>query len=279
LYIGRQLGVIRNLYRSHGVRRNADGNRKKTDKLIMAVKKSLKHLSRFMAYVLGRKPDEFGLVPDENGYIKIKDFLKALCEENDFRNIRRSDLDEILLTLPEPPFEIHDQLIRATDREELPGIVPAVQPPKLLYTCVRQKSHRFTMEKGIFPVGYNRVVLSSDSEMAGRIGKRFDKEPIMLTVQVAKSIEQGLVFYQAGEKIFLAETIPVGCFTGPALPKEKPLNKKQQVVTEKVEPTPGSYMPDLSPEKEHKKKEYRKRRKDIAWKKERKRKRQTGEKW
>ena len=245
----------------------------------MSEKKSLKHIAKFMAYVLGLKPDEFGLVPDENGYIKIKDFLKALCEENDFRHIRRSDLDEILLTLPDPPFEIHDQMIRATDREQLPGIIPAVNPPKLLYTCVRQKAHRFSMENGIFPVGHHKVVLSSDSGMAGRIGKRFDQEPVMLTVQVAKSLEQGIVFRQVGEKIYLADTIPVGCFTGPALPKEKPLTKKQEAPVEKIDLMPGSYIPDLSPEKERKKQEYRKRKKDIAWKKERKRKQQTGEKW
>jgi putative RNA 2'-phosphotransferase len=245
----------------------------------MAVKKSLKHLSKFMAYVLGLKPDEFGLVPDENGYVKIKDFLKALSEETDFRYVRRSDLDEILLTLPDPSFEIHDQLIRATDRGQLPKMVQTVQLPKLLYTCVRQKAHPFTMEKGIFPVGYNQVVLASDSEMAGRIGRRFDKEPVMLTVQVAKSIEQGIVFHQVGQKLFLADPIPVGCFTGPALPKEKPLTKKQAVSLEKVEPTPGSYIPNLSLEEVRKKQEYRKRRKDIAWKKERKRKQQTGEKW
>jgi putative RNA 2'-phosphotransferase len=135
------------------------------------------------------------------------------------------------------------------------------------------------MEKGIFPVGRKKVVLASDSEMAGRIGKRFDKEPVMLTVQVGKSLEQGIVFHQVGQKLFLADPIPVGCFTGPALPKEKPINKKQVASDIKVDPTPGSYMPDLSPEKERKKQEYRKRRKDIAWKKERKRKRETGEKW
>jgi putative RNA 2'-phosphotransferase len=245
----------------------------------MPIKKSLIGLSKLMAYVLGRKPDEFGLVPDENGFFKIKDFLKALWEEEDFRFVRRSDLDEILLTAPEPPFEIHDRLIRATDREKLPGIVPADQPPKLLYTCVRQKAHQFAVEKGIFPVGHVHVILASDSEMAGRIGRRFEKEPVMLTVQVAKSIRNGVVFYRFGEKIYVTDTIPVGCFTGPAFPREKPLVKKQGVPPDKVDPTPGSYIPNLLPEEERKKQEYRKRRKDIAWKKERKRKRQTGEKW
>jgi putative RNA 2'-phosphotransferase len=245
----------------------------------MANKKSLKHLSKFIGYMLGQKPDEFGLVPDENNYFKIKDFLKALCEEDGFRNIRRSDLDEILLTLPKPSFEIHDQLIRATDREQLTKMIPSLQTPKLLYTCVRQKAHQFALEKGIFPVGHTQVVLSSDSEIAGRIGRRFEKEPVMLVVQVAKSVENGVVFTRFGEKIYITNWIPVGCFTGPALPKEKSSAKKQAIPIAKVEPTPGSYIPVLLPEKERKKEEYRKKRKDIAWKKERKRKNQTGEKW
>jgi putative RNA 2'-phosphotransferase len=245
----------------------------------MADKKSLKHLSKFTAYVLGRKPDEFGLIPDEKGFFKIKDFLKAIWEEEGFRYVRRSDLDEIVLTNPDPPFEIRDQLIRATDRKQLPGIISAQQPPKLLYTCVRQKAHQFAIEKGIFPVGHTQVVLASDSEMAGRIGKRFDKEPVLLTVQVAKSVEHGVVFYCFGERLYITDMIPVGCFTGPALPKEKPSVKKQGVSVNPVDPTPGSYTPILSPDEERKKQDYRKRRKDIAWKKERKRKQRTGEKW
>jgi putative RNA 2'-phosphotransferase len=247
----------------------------------MANKKSLKHLSKFIAYILGQKPDEFGLVPDENSFFKIKDFLKVLWEEDGFRNVRRTDLDEILLTLPKPSFEIHDQLIRATDREQFPKMIPLYQTPKLLYTCVRQKAHQFALEKGIFPVGHTQVVLSADSEMAGRIGRRFEKEPVMLIVQVAKSIEHGVVFTQFGEKLYITNWIPVGCFTGPALPKEKLSAKKQKqaIPIAKPEPTPGSYIPILLSEEERKKQEYRKRRKDIAWKKERKRKKQTGEKW
>ncbi len=245
----------------------------------MVTPKSLKHISKFMAYALGQRPDEFGLVPDKSGYFKIKDFLKAIWEEEGFRNIRKSDLDEILLTLPDPPFEIFDQKIRATDRKQLPETIPAHKTPKLLYTCVRQKAHQFVVEKGIFPLGYTQVILSSDSEMAERIGKRFDNQPVLLTVQVAKSIEQGVHFFQFGEKIYMAERIPAGCFTGPALPKEKIINKKQGVSADKPDITPGSYFPVLTVEEERKKHEYRKRKKDIAWKKERKRKQKSGEKW
>ena len=45
--------------------------------LIMARQKSPKQLSKFISYMLGRKPAEFGLVPDQDGFVKIKEFIKA----------------------------------------------------------------------------------------------------------------------------------------------------------------------------------------------------------
>lgn len=241
--------------------------------------KSLKHLSKFVASILGRNPGEYGLVPDEDGFVKIKELLKVLSEEDGFRPVRKSDLDEIILAVSQPPFEICDKLIRATDRKKLPEIVAALQPPKLLYTCVRKKAHRFAIENGLFPVGHTQVVLSGNAELAMKIGRRFDGEPVLITVQVAKALEKGVAFSQMGDEIYLTETIPVGCFNAPALPKEKAVVNKPKAPVEKEEPTPGSFFPDLSPKKEHKNKEFRKKKKDIAWKKERKRKQITGEKW
>ena len=77
----------------------------------MGRKQSTKQLAKFIGYMLGRQPDEFGLVLEHDGYVKIKELLKTLSEEEGWRYVRRSDLNEILLTLPDPPFEIHDDTI------------------------------------------------------------------------------------------------------------------------------------------------------------------------
>ena len=42
----------------------------------MSRQKSLKRLSKFIIYALGRKPDEFGLVLDPDGFVKLKEFLR-----------------------------------------------------------------------------------------------------------------------------------------------------------------------------------------------------------
>jgi putative RNA 2'-phosphotransferase len=192
----------------------------------MSLQRSPKQLAKLIEYILGRRPDEFGLVTDDDGYIKIKDLLKAINEEEGFRYARRSHLDEIMLTVPDHSFEISNNLIRSKLRDHLPQHSYAMDPPKLLYTCVRQKAYPHVSEKGIRPAGFSRVILSSSPKLAERMGSRIDRSAVLLTVQVQISVDKGVVFFQAGEEIFLADFIPAGCFTGPPLPKEKPAMKK-----------------------------------------------------
>lgn len=199
-----------------------------------------------MEYVLGRRPDEFGLVLNADGFVKIKELLKAINEEEDFRYVRRAHLDEILFSIPEHAFEISDNLIRSQFRDRLPQHGYAMHPPKLLYTCVRRKAYPHVHEKGIRPTGYPQVILSSSREMAERIGRRADHAAVLLTIQVQNSVDQGAVFFQAGENIFLADFIPAQCFTGPPLPKDQPVFKRPDASEARQEKRPaGGYFIDM----------------------------------
>lgn len=212
----------------------------------MTQQRSPKNLAKLLAYILGRRPDEFGLVPDPGGYIKIKDLLKAIHEEAGWRYVRRPHLEEVRITLADTPIEISENLIRAGRREHLPKIVSSPDLPKLLYTCVRTKAYPHTREKGISPLSHPQVVLSSDSKLAQRIGLRFDPAPVLLTIQVQASQKQGIIFSQAGENLFLADTIPADCFTGPPLPKEKPgILKKENLPFPAKQKLAGSFMLQL----------------------------------
>lgn len=240
----------------------------------MVQRKSPKQLAKFISYVLGRNPGEFGLVPNDNGYVKIKEFLKAIGEEEGFRYVRRSHIDEILISLPNPPIEIDNNYIRAKFRDSLPNQNQTQNPPKLLYTCVRRKAYPMVFEKGIFPMGFNEVVLSSMPDMAKRIGKRKDSLPVLLTVQTQKAIEQGIMFYEAGETLFLAESIPANSFTGPSLPKQKTPDIKQVTQDEQaLQKFPGSFFVKEHNLNDHKKGfQQKKKSKALALKKEQKRK-------
>jgi len=213
--------------------------------------RSPKQLAKFFNYVLGRRPDEFGLVADKEGFVKIKDLLKATNEEEGLKNVRRPQINEIMITLPDHGLEVADDLIRAINREHLPKQSFALDPPKLLYTCVRKKAYPYVLNKGIRPTGFSKVILSSDSDLAERMGRRSDHSAVLLTVQVSLSEDKGVVFFQAGESLFLAEYIPPACFSGPPLPKDLPEPRKANKLQKEPAKIPaGSFPLDLN-KKEH----------------------------
>ena len=212
----------------------------------MLIKRSPKQLAKLLNYILGRRPDEFGLVAAKDGFVKIKELIKAVNEEEGLRYVRRAHINEVLLSLPNHGLEVVDSSIRAVNREDLPKQSFALTPPKLLYTCVRKKAYPHVKNKGIRPGGYSKVVLASTRDLALRIGRRSDQGAVLLTVQVSHSEDQGVVFFQAGESLFLADYIPPDGFSGPPLPKE--LAETRNTATPKKEPAKipaGSFLLDL----------------------------------
>lgn len=206
----------------------------------MSHKKSPKELAKILSYILGRHPAEFGLIPDRDGYVRIKELLKVFSEEEGWSYVRKSHLEEVELTLPDRPVEFKDNLIRAKNRENLPSFEEADELPKLLYTCVRQKAYAFVATKGI-QKSDGDVILSADIDTARRIGKRIDQSPVLLTVQVKKTIDKMIRFFTGGGTLFTAACIPAGCFTGPPLPKEKPDLTPPADMMPATPKRPGSY--------------------------------------
>jgi putative RNA 2'-phosphotransferase len=203
----------------------------------------LKQLEKIISYILGRNPAEFGLVPDTDGFVKIKEFLKVVQEEKGLKHIRRASINEILITVPDPMIEIRGNQIRSKAFQSSSVYQKARDIPKILFTCVRRKSYAYVLEKGILPMGFSHVILSSESDMAEKIGRRRDPEPVRLVVQTQKCMDNGIVFYSAGETLYLAESIPSGYFSGPPLPKQKELPARIDVFEEPFrDRTPGSFM-------------------------------------
>ena len=206
--------------------------------------RSPQNLAKILAYVLGRQPDEFGLIPDADGFVKIKDLLKALHEEEGWGYVNESRVREVLLTIPAPAFEIDAHRIRALKREAPIAESAPERPPKLLYAYVRRRAYPWVKANGIHPSSHPHVVLSSQRDQAERLGRRIDPDPVILTVNVHAAESQGVAFARFGTGLFLADRIPAGCFSGPPLPAESAAEDRKLRRPDKSadrSATPGSF--------------------------------------
>ena len=247
----------------------------------MGLTRKREQLNTFLGYVLGRNPYEFGLVPDTNGFVKLKELLKAVNEEEGWGFVKQQSLDELVIALPDPAIEMTDYLIRAKNRDRLPAPVMCAKPPVLLYTGFRRNAHAHVLENGLKPYDQNPyVILSSNKEAAEKIARRRDSKPVLLTVDTRDALKLGVCFFSAGEGIFLASEIPVHSFTAPPLEireERNPSSDKKKNNVPKSAPTPGSFIPDFMAGKDKTPKSARDDK--HSWKNNKKQIRRQKERW
>ena len=207
------------------------------------------NLARLMLYILGHSPDEFGLVPDWEGFVSYKELLWAIHEEPGWGYVRRGHINEVLLGNDRALFQPEENRIRALDRRwHLDLENPSQALPKALFIGVRRRAHSTVMEKGLRSIEGSCVVLLSDRDMAMRIGRRRDQKPVLLEIMVPSASKAGILFYPFGS-LFLTHQVPARFITGPPVSKEdlKGTGSKEGKRQEgSLDFEPGTFVFDLS---------------------------------
>ena len=237
----------------------------------MGRQKAPKQLEKLISYILGRRPDEFGLVLNDQGFVRLKDLLKAISEEPGWGYVRQPHIREVLMTSCEKSFVIDNDKIKAVCRDDVPACEEEIVPPKLLYHCVRPRAYPVICRQGIIPLGKPRVYLATTEELAQRMGKRRAPDPVLLTVLAQRAFKAGVTFSKQGDLIYMTDHVPVGYFTGP--PPQKDKKKEAPKLKEPVaipENTPGSFTFQLERSRTLQQQRLRRKgpRNEIVWKKE-----------
>lgn len=166
--------------------------------------------------------------------------------------MRRSDIDEVLLGEDRLIFDPREKQIRVHERRWSLELGEAQDPPPdPLFTAVRRKAHPVVVEKGLKSAGGKYVVLSPQKEMALRIGKRRDQNPVLLEIRVGQARQKGVSFHPFGE-LFLATDISPEFISGPPVSEKARQPKKDKAEREKehkrsMDPLAGSFI--LGPNK------------------------------
>jgi putative RNA 2'-phosphotransferase len=196
-------------------------------------------LVSLMAFILGHRPDEFGLVPDTGGHITYKELLRAIHEEPGWGHVRQSHIVEVLVGKGGPLFEWDENRIRAIDRRWTLDLEnPSPDLPKILYACVRRKAHAHVMEQGLKSDTF--LVLAPDRDRAMRIGQRKDPKPVLLEIMTGPAREEGVPFYSFGD-LFLAREVPPRVISGPPVHDEGREAKPSQKA-KKEKPAPPDFL-------------------------------------
>jgi len=208
------------------------------------------NLARFLLYVLGRKPYEFGLVPDPTGFVTYRELLQALHEEPGWRYVRQSHINEVLLGKSRHLFQPEEKGIRATETHwDMDLENPSTLVPVILYTAVRRKAHPVVMEKGLKSPQGRFLTLSPERDMALRIGKRRDREPVVLEVLTIDAGRKGVRFFTFGD-LFLSSEVPSKFISGPPVSREVPEHRRAEAAREerssrkRTSETPGTFVLD-----------------------------------
>lgn len=235
-----------------------------------------KALVKMLTYVLGINPAEFGLLPDEQGWVDSKELINALHEQDGWRHARLSMLSDVAVRIAPGEFELAEKKVRCLARR--PGRPQVnVDPPGHIYVGVRRRGWPVIKDRGLSAGARGPVMLAKDKERALVLGRRLDAEPILITVQAGLAQDMGAVFSGWGDELYISDWIPADCLMGPAV-VPRPVAKK--AAKEKPEPGPKGKMPspDAMPgsflvtpedvEKPYKQKGLRKR---VKWKDDRRR--------
>jgi putative RNA 2'-phosphotransferase len=218
-----------------------------------------------LAYMLGRRPDESGLVLEEGGWVQIKQLLQTLHEEPGFARVRREDLERLAALTSPPVLEVTGERVRSLNPPP-PELRrdPGGPLPSSLYLAISPKVHAPVWEEGLKPPPGRELVLARTPEMARRLGKRRAHDPVPVTVAARAAARGGTVFRAYGEELYLtAAAIPREFLTMPGVPKEAPPPKA--AAKPKASATPGALMFDL-PQMLSGKPEKGKKRDEAAWK-------------
>ena len=185
-------------------------------------------LSKEISYALRHAPWEYELELDEEGFVPVEQLIHALNESGEYKEtITKDDILHIIETSEKKRHELKDGKIRALYGHTVPSHIrkETVVPPDILYHGTSHKAYEIIMDSGLKPMSRQYVHLSTDIETAVRVGKRRDKNPVILTVDAKRAYADGVVFYSSGyEKVILADFVPAEYLS---IKKLIPMNSNQ----------------------------------------------------
>ncbi|MGJ8664814.1 MAG: RNA 2'-phosphotransferase [Patiriisocius sp.] len=161
-------------------------------------------ISKFLSLILRHKPQEIGLILDNDGWANVEELLQKA-------NIGFENLKEVVDTNDKKRFVFSDDFnkIRASQGHSIDvdlKLNPVI-PPKILFHGTAEKNIASIFEKGLVKQQRNHVHLSVDINTAKKVGNRYG-QPVILKINALKMTQEGHLFYISENGVWLTDFVP-----------------------------------------------------------------------
>jgi putative RNA 2'-phosphotransferase len=166
-------------------------------------------ISKFLSLVLRHKPEEIGLILDENGWANLEQLVRLSNERG--KRLSRELVEEVVTKNEKNRFSISEDGIRIRANQghsveaEL-GLAP-IEPPELLFHGTVERFLDAIRLQGLLRGTRMHVHLSADKQTARSVGARRG-QPIVLTVAARAMFQNGRLFYLSENGVWLTQHVP-----------------------------------------------------------------------
>jgi putative RNA 2'-phosphotransferase len=181
------------------------------------MKNQLVRTSKFLSLVLRHKPETIGIELDAQGWTSVSDLLQALSRSS--HPLSLSELQEVVRSNDKQRFSFNEDQsrIRASQGHSLTidlGYEEAV-PPAILFHGTSERFLTSIRQQGLIKGQRHHVHLSTDTEVARNVGKRYGK-PVVLSIASEQMNKDGHLFFRSANSVWLTERVPVEYIEFPA---------------------------------------------------------------
>lgn len=162
-------------------------------------------ISKKLSYVLRHEPESIGIVLNSQGWTSVEILLEKM-------KITFSELQFVVRNNAKQRFAIspNNKMIRANQGHSLliDLNLETKRPPEVLYHGTSMKNRGIINKEGIKKMKRTHVHLSIDIETAKKVGARHGK-PFVFLVDSNSMEEDGYLFFQADNGVWLTEIVPI----------------------------------------------------------------------
>lgn len=169
---------------------------------------SITRISRYISLILRHKPETIGIALDKHGWANVDALIAGVSKTHP---LTMDLLEEIVLTDDKMRYSFNEDktLIRANQGHSIPVDVELEEkvPPEYLYHGTGEKYVASIDINGLIPKSRLYVHLSSNTDIALKVGQRHGK-PVVYRINCKAMIEHGYKFYRSVNDVWLTKDVP-----------------------------------------------------------------------